>query len=305
MNETLYIKDKITTNMDITNDGYVTYLALLCLMRKNKKLYYVNVNLLAYVLTDLFPVSRPIFNSINNGITNLADNKIIKFNPDMDNTKKKYEWIVDLSCIYERDGYFSNAMIDDIRKILSESKHFGSAASLLRFYIYLLTTIHKKKDDMNGVGFTSISDMSDKAGLNEKTIYSYFERLETLDLIYVYRPKVSIIKKDGNIKEIPASYGRLCDKNNIITVGTNYETKYTTQSTSKEKKNNLRSLSQKYTVIFNCLRDSKKIPYEDNIVKEIYYAIKELNEKYENSSRTERIKPLEIFSEYDFYEEED
>ena len=185
MNETLYIKDKITNDTRITNDGYVTYLALLCLMRKNKKLYYINVNLLAYALTDLFPATRSMYNSINNGITNLIDNEIIKLITDIGNTKRKYEWIIDLSYIYERDGYFSNAMIDDIRKILSESKHFGSATSLIRFYIYLLTTIHKKKDDMNGVGFTSISDMSDKTGLNEKTIYSYFERLETLYLIYV------------------------------------------------------------------------------------------------------------------------
>lgn len=302
MNKTLYIKDEITNNTNITNDGYVTYLALLCLMRKDKKLYYININLLTYVLTDVFPAPRSFFNSISNGIINLADTKIIKITNDIDSTKKKYEWIVDLSYIYERNGYFSKAEIDEIRKILFTSKHFGSATSLLRFYIYLLTTIHKNKDEMLGVGFTSVSDMSTTTGLNEKTIYSYLERLENLELIYVYRPKVSIVKKDGNIKEIPSSYGRLCDKDNIITVGTNYETKYITQKTSKEKKNNLRSLSQKYSVVLNCLRDGKKIPYDDKTLKEIYYAIKELNKKYEDDSRNERIKQLDIFSDYDFYE---
>jgi hypothetical protein len=301
--KTLYIKDKITINTSINNNGYVAYLALLCLMKKNIKQYYINANLLSYTLDGNFPVLRPMYDSLNDGIINLVDNKIINVVPEIDKTKRRCECVADVSYIYEKEGFFTNVDIADIRWILSKVDQFASAISIIRFYIYILSTLHKKKDDeLMGVGFTSIEAMSEKIGLNEKTIYSYLNKLESYELLYLHKPTCSVIKNEGGISEIPSTYGRFKDKKKVTEAGVIYESKYQ-KKISRSNKNNLRSLAQKYNVIYNCALNGNKVPYEDNEIKEIYLGVKELNEKYEINSRNDRIKDLSIFKYYDFYEE--
>lgn len=303
MNETLYIKDKITNNKNITNDGYVVYLALLCLIRKDQKIYYINPTLLAYELTGVYPPNRQIINSMITGISNLTNEKLIHNNMNIpDKNKKLYEWIIDISDIYERSGYFVNIDISDIRKIFEKKERYRNAISLLRFYIYLLTTLHKKKDELEGVGFTSIDTMAEETDLNQKTIYSYINELESFGLIFVYRSKCSILNKDGGIKEISSTYGKLINKDKIIKIGMDYEKSYNTQKISRKNKNKLRSLSQKYNYLVSCIENGKKIPYSDNILNDMYLSLIELNNSYIKHSRSDRVKDLSIFSNYDFYE---
>jgi hypothetical protein len=144
-------------------------------------------------------------------------------------------------------------------------------------------------------------DMSKTIGIDQKTIYSYMDKLVTIKLIYVYKAKCSVLKKDGTVKEIPATYGKYEFKEKIIEVGKAHENKINSK-VSKKNKNNIRSLSQQYNYINECIEQGEKIPYKPDKCREIYFALKELNEKYIKEGRNGRYKSLEIFKDYDFYE---
>lgn len=302
----LIIKDKITLNAAINSYGYVTYLALLCLIKKNQKLYYITPNLLAFYLTDNLSPSRTITDGLYNGIKNLSSKNInfITINPKIDDIKKKYEWIADLSSISVDKELYTPVDMSDIKTIISKTAHFGNAISMVRFYVYLLSTIHKKKDDLEGVGFTSVEKMTTAIGIDQKTVYSYMDKLVSYKLISVYKAKCSVLKKDGKVKEIPATYGKYENMKKIIEVGKLYENKIETKI-SKRNKNNVRSLSQKYNYIENCINQGKEMPYNYDECKEIYYALRELNKKYITEGRESRNKELDMFKNYDFYIEEE
>lgn len=247
-----------------------------------------------------------MINSIISGIENLLDNYIIKEIKDIpEKNVKKHEWIIDASLIYEKNGYFTNMTFDELKKILSIECHYGKSITLLRFYNYILSTLHKKKTDSTyGVGFTSVETMVDKMGLNQKTIYSYLIELEQHELMHVYRPQISIVKKDGTIKEIPSTYGRFEDKEKIDRIGREYENKQNNKKLPR-KNNNNRALSQKYVQIKKCIDEGRCIPdkYKDEL-KDIYLVAFELNKKYNQESRKDKIKDLTMFKNYEFYKGE-
>ena len=307
--QTRYIKDKITNNKDITNDTYVTYLALLCLLRKSRKKYYINPTLLSYELWGKYPPSRQSINSMIVGIESLIKNKFIKVDKDIGkNNTKKYEWIIDASEIYNHDkaDYFTNMESDELDKVLNISEHYGKSISLLRFYNYMLSTLHKKKaDDIYGIGFTPIDNMVNITGLNQKTIYSYLLDMEKHELIHIYRPEISVVKKDGTINELPSTYGRFEDKDKVDRIGRNYEEKQQAKTIPRNTKNN-RALSQKYVHIKNCIDEWKEIPDKyKNELEDIYRVAYELNHKYKKEGRKDKpLKDLSMFKDYEFYKGE-
>lgn len=292
------------------------------LLRKDISTYYVNTSLLSYLLTGKYPADNNLVKNIAEGIEGLEKKYIIKF---VISQEVKNEWLIDADLIVkdkvnkstenyikkndDEVEYYSAVQESAINKILMlNERYYTKSISLLRFYIYLLTTIFKKKDDKNeGVGFTSIQKMVKDIGYNRKTITSYLATLSDLELIYIYKPKDFILFEDGDIIEISHTYGKYENKDKVIAAGKSHESKYGEKLKSKHKKVNkiksdkTRGLSQKYRHIYRCFNEGKEIPYTYRQCKEIYDVMRELNKRNE-SEHPDRVKDLSLFIEYDFYE---
>jgi DNA-binding transcriptional regulator YhcF (GntR family) len=240
-----------------------------------------------------------LIESINKGLKELIDNNLItKLGSDKVN---EYEIdITNLSKESKPKDYYTTIEEDNVNVILKHSnQHIGTTLSMLRFYVYLMSTVHKKGSLHEGVGFTQLSDMAEITSINEKTIRSYLQKLETMKLVYTYHATKSIVFNSGEIREISSAYGEYKNKYKIIQVGQEYESKYGSDFQTQFKKlsrkelNKTRGLSQKYNHIVMCQLEDKEIPYTYEECKLIYDAMVEYNEKYK--FRPERIKDLSVF----------
>lgn len=307
MIKTLYIKDKITNDLTISDDSYLTFVGFLLMQRGDEFMYYVTPATLSYLLTKTYPPNRFILHSLNNGIIDLAKRQIII----MSQNDKDGEWIIDLSVMNEcgdkkENNYYTSVKETDIPIILSSNeKHFGRSISLLHFYIYVLSTLHKKKDDKQGIGFTSLNKMSAATGITKKTIISYINKLEELKLIYTYHAKNTVVFTSGDIREIPSTYGKYENKEKIDRYGSEYEEKYGSEFTTSFKKLNrsemskTKSYSQKYAYMVKCIDEGKQNPYEEPECKDIYTCMQSFNDKSKDPKNKK--KDLSIFSNFDFY----
>lgn len=293
------------------------------LLRREIFMYYVNTSLLSYLLTGKYPADNNLIKNIKDGIEQLAMKSILIFSQ----SNVSNEWIVDAEdMVKDRvDKLKETDMCDDNKQptdfyvavenadihqiLLSSPKYYTRSISLLRFYIYVLSTIHKKKDDKyTGVGFTSIQSMVDATGYNKKTISAYLKSLVELELLYIYKAKDFILFEDGDIVEISHTYGKYKDKDLVDKIGKQHEEEYGEKLKSKhikirkDKSNKTRGLSQMFRHAEDCARAGKEIPYKYSKLREIYHSMVELNKKNE-IEHPERIKDLSIFSGYDFYSE--
>lgn len=266
-------------------------------------MYYVNPVMLSYLLTGSYPPTRAILHSLVKGIKELGTEQIIT----LSQSERVNEWIVDTSVMDESgvNNYYTAIEETNVTTILlSNESHCGNVVSLLRFYIYLLSTVHKKGNKV-GVGFTSLTHLSDATDLNVKTVNTYLTKLEELELIYVHRSKESIKFDSGEIREISPTYGEYKNKDKIIRIGKEYENAYSLSIKEQHKKilrangNATRSASHKYNHLVKCINEGIELSENNEYYKEIYIAMVEYNKKYEH--RKERIKDLSIFSRFDFY----
>lgn len=304
---TLYVKDKITKDLCVSSSAYLAYLGILLTRGKKENIFFARSDLLSYLLTRQYPPVKQIMSIISTGVTELKENKIIS----IIQSDKSNEWVIDITALnnnYTRDDYYTAIDENDVYTILlSNEKHYGISVSLLRFYIYIVSTLQKKKDGRGGVGFTQLDTITAETGVTHKTARKYLKRLEELNLIYIYHPNDSIIFNTGEIREISSVYGKLEDKDKIIEVGKTYEETYGAAIKNKfkkiSKKNGAltRGYSQKYNHLQICVNSGKDAPYSYNECKEIYLAMIDYNEKYKD--REERLKDLSVFMIFDFYKQ--
>ena len=281
------------------------------ILRQKKVIYFANDRYLSYVLTDKYPPDHRLLIHISTGIRGLDEKDIIQ----ICQSDSKSEWIINIESMVNKDtdaarqkkDYYTAMDESEVHTILmSNPKHYPKAISLLRFYVYVLSTLIKKEEKRKGVGFTSVKDMVGTIGCNEKTILSYLKQLEEMNLIYVYRPKAFIRYENGDISEISHTYGRFCDKDKIMQIGKEHEETYGTNSKSefkrirKENGDKTRSYSQKYNRLVDLTSKGSECPYSYDECKEIYAAMQELNQRYKN--RPEREKDLSVFNKFNFYE---
>jgi len=315
----LIIKDKLIYDDKIKSNEFMVYLGLLMLLRKNESLYYVNVKQIGYLLTKKYPTKGNLDRNVLSGIKGLISAKIIS--DENQAQDKKEEWILNLSNLMQssqnkdkeeiklsRDFY---TFVDDkeIHKILNlNNKYFTKSINLLRFYLYVLSTIFKSGKH-KGVGFTSLSNMVEDTGIGSKTISSYLAILMENELLYIYKSKDFIKFDTGEFIEISHTYGRFKDKDLIVEIGKTHENEYSSKLNSKHKKvkkptNNIRSYAQKYAYIKKSIEETGVIPYNDeDKIKDVYKFMKKLNKKQEGI-KGKKTYPLDIFSSFDFYEDD-
>lgn len=279
------------------------------LLRRNVIDYYANADYIAYLLSGVYPANNKFTSAISNGIIGLA-NKVMII---LSQSAKTNEWILDLQIMIDdnkkkdttQDKLYTIVDEADIHKIiLSNGEFFTKSISLVKFYVYVLSTIFKSGTEYKGVGFTSVDSMSSTTGYNTKTVSAYLKQLEELELIYIYRAKDRIKFDTGEIVEITHTYGRYKDKDLVNRIGKTHEEEYGAKAKHKRINKSIgdktRGLSQKYVHLDKCLDAGKKNPYKYKENREIYFAMVELNKKYDEEGRN-RIKDLSMFKEFDFY----
>lgn len=313
MKNILFIRDKLITEYRLTANEYLVYIGFLLLVRKNENLYYVNVDLMAYLLTKTYPCRNRLDKNISEGISGLISKGLVR-QIKYGDYEKKDEWIVDLNDFKvanekKEKGFYTVLDELDVQTILMmNEKYYSRSISLIKFYAYLLSTIFKS-GRYKGVGFTSIDELASTSGCSAKTISSYLKSLEEMNLIFVYKSSDFIKFDTGEFVEISHTYGRYKDKELVESMGRQHEEEYGEKLKSKHQKikkknsNKNRGYAQKFNHLYKCMMDTGEIPYRKDECKKIYIAMKRLNDIYENERPNKPKKDLSIFSNFDFYEE--
>lgn len=317
----LIIKDKIIKDKSIKSNEFMVYLGLVMLLRKNETLYYTNIKLIAYLLTRKYPSEGNLDRNILSGIRGLISKGVLSdINYDNNKAKQdtKEEWILNLNNLMQDNQkkdkedvkacreFYTFVEETEVYEILNLSdKYYTRSINLLRFYIYVLSTIFKSGKH-KGVGFTSLTNMIEDTGLSSKTISSYLTLLVDNKLLYIYKSKDFIKFDTGEFIEISHTYGRFKDKNLVVEIGKTHENEYGSKLNSKHKKvkkptNKVRSYTQKYAYLKKTIETTGVIPYEDTALKELYKFMKKLNEKQKDIKKP---YPLDIFNNFDFYEDD-
>ena len=273
------------------------YSALRVLYNTDIPIQYINLNLVAFVLTNKKSFTRNFLVSLKNGINELTNLGIVILNGLI----SQDEYIIDLSPIYfktskvsegEEQIYYSMITLDEIQKCINGRTTFKF--KLLRYFTYLIGTFR------GDVGFQSIEDMADDLQYDIDTIMKSNETLEKLKLIYIHKADDYIVCSDEShdkaIWSINNTYGRYGDKNKIVEAGKQFAIDYgfkhkiDQKQIAKKMSNKTKSYVMKYNQF------CKGHIYDDVILKEIYMALIEYNKKYDYKK-----KDLSMFKDYDFY----
>ena len=283
--------------MSISDEGFGVYSALRVLYNTDIPIQYINLNLIAFVLTNKKSFTRNFLVSLKNGINELINLGIINLNGLI----SQDEYIIDLSPIYfktskvsegEEQTYYSMITLDEIQKCINGRTTFKF--KLLRYFTYLIGTFR------GDVGFQSIEEMSDNLQYDDDAIMRNNQLLEKLKLIYVYKADDYIVSTTENANQIIWSinntYGRYSDKEEIVLAGKQFAIDYGFKHKTDQKQISKKMSNQTKSYVMKYNQFCKGHIYDNETLKEIYNAIIEYNKKYDYKK-----KDLSMFKDYAFY----
>lgn len=259
----------IFLNKDVSydNNELVVILSLNYLQSDKHSFLYTSINQIAYVLTnrivdcsgrDKNTLDRSLCKNIKDGLESLIQHEIIKVDK-----QDKNIYVIDTSKsdikVDTKNNKYITLQLSEVHTIFSLKSTLKNILNLLSFYIYLVGTINNVSKEWHNSQDQIVKDY----GGSKSSINSYFEQLEQLELIYVYRPNKRRI--DGTYHKVNNSYGRYKDQDKVISASKAYiDTIECEDITSKIDR---RSIKLRYNAFD---RGSKK--YKDNpeLIKELY-----------------------------------
>lgn len=324
----IYLKNKIISNLSLSNNVIGVYVALRCIYQRDKPKCYISINSLLYELFNSFDYKRQDYKNISDGLVYLQNNQIqdneyVKFHyfEDAKGNKSKKEFVVDLSVLDIDKGkkdneYYTVIFDDELRFIMNYGKtgKYGESQinnlALLRYFIFLISTINFSEGvyiDVAGntynnfVGYQSHKYLSDNVGISENTLIKFNTILEENNIVYFKRNNKNRITLSGDFRSLRNHYGRYKDKEYIDKFNDQYLLKVGMKEPLSKKQTKInQSLANKYHWI------TKGKEYDDiELIKKIYNYVHKCNEeiqneiaaKYKQSSLTnsekEYIKKLE------------
>lgn len=305
----IYISDKFITSDDFSPDEFLAYVAIRKIMSTVMKSesYFISMGVLSHALCDKQMLSRSITSSLLSGIVSLMEKEYIKQLDNLTDARKN-EWIFDFSKLYidvkkgDKESYYSMVDSNGVKNIVEYE--FKERLSLLRFYCYLMTTVHKTGSKV-GVGFTPYYEIADNTGFSENTVSKYMLKLQEVGIIYAYAPIYALRDNEtGELREISHTYGSIENKDKIVKYGKEYEFNYGEDKTKikSPKKSSSRSAAIKYNYILQDIYNGAPIRYSPDEMKEIYDSLVQHNERYKDND-CGKLKDLSIFNGYEFYRE--
>lgn len=180
---------------------------------KNEKLF-VSIDAIGYFLTGRFIDSQSDKNLIKNikeGFVGLKQEEDINIF-----SQNKNSYIIDSkSCrVDTKEHKFVLIKLWEIQRIFSSCGAYGF--DLLRFFVNIVGTINGNSKSWH----MTQDDMANNWNMSKNTVNEYFNKLEELKLIYIFRSKAR--KMDETFHRVGNVYGRYCDKDLIIQEGLQY-----------------------------------------------------------------------------------
>lgn len=197
------------------NEQEVAVLAILNGLHCNKHDYlFTSIAEISYTMTgrwiDIRNKDRRLCENIRAGIQSLADKGIIKI---IDHNGENYVISNEGLEVNTEKERFVVVELWEMQKIFSQAnKPFG----VFTFFVNLVGTINNTTKEWH----MSQDDMASNSRCSKRTVNSYLEQLENMELIYVYRHKKR--RADGTYHKLNNSYGRYADKDAIIKAAQEY-----------------------------------------------------------------------------------
>ena len=164
----------------------------------------------------------------------------------------------------------------EMQKIFQEAKR---PFELFQFYVNIIGTINNDTKEWHMLQ----DKMAELFGGSKTTIGKNLERLEEMELLYIYRPKRR--RTDGTFHRLNNSYGRYRDKEKVVAAAKRYlntvETQYISETVDR------RAIKLRY----NAYRDGSR-KYEGNLelIEELYAQCQLYNKSLE-------YKPIEVIAD--------
>lgn len=289
----IFLEKKIINNPSLSLYGLMAYIALRCLYQRHSIICVDNYSLYFALYNKLCKDKQGVKLSykIRDGVQELIDNKIV----DLVDAADGIHFVLDISNIYiNKNKYYIKPFREDIVKILNVTNI--DREKVLRYYFYILcNSVVVDKNIHTRVMFKPLNEISAKTQRDVKTLQSYNELLESLEIIYVYRYE-DYICIDGKLKRIPNLYGRYCDKEKILDIAKNYEEFYVLNNKKNYKRKDKKEArkNKSWAIKFNYYLKGYYYSYED--LETMYFTLRELNKNPANKR-----KDLTVFKDYDFY----
>lgn len=248
--QTIMLKLFISKSIEL-DEKELTIFAILNGLSSNKHEYLtISISGIAYNLTkrwiDFRNKDRRLYENIKSGIQSLAERKIITI---LDQNGDNYIISNKGLKVDSNKEKFTIVELWEMQKIFSES---NKPFNVFLLFVNLIGTINNKTKEWH----MSQDEMASLWGASKRTVNDYLEKLEKMQLIYVYRHKKR--RSNGTYYKLNNSYGRYCDKDAVIAEAQKYSD--TVECEDFVEKLDRRAIKLRYNAYCN---DAKK--YNDPV----------------------------------------
>ena len=281
------------------------YLKVLCPLQEIEE-YYISMDSLLYAMYKKTDVGKKTRCRVYEAMQNLIDTGVISAE-----RHDRCGYLIETQslCFDTSKEHFVIVYSEDMDAIMKSD--CTVRVQLVRYYIYLMSTISSKISVYNDEGIPKNNIIGNQpqiylsylTGISTHTIMRYNRILEDIRVIYIYRANDFFVTDNG-LKQITNVYGRYADKEYLIKYGNNLKEQYGSYNhayKTKSETNTKRRLAQMYIQL------CKGKTYLDDEIREIYDYIISQNKKYrslaeseQNKSYLENIKDETVFRQFEF-----
>ena len=276
----------MTTDKSFSNYAIATYCVLQALSTPTQlPMQCTTYHQIIYYLTGEKAQQRNrITDYIKCGINELIENCII-----MKCDEFQKHLILDCSNLWINTDKekFTVITFGDVQKIFKVENINNFL--LLRYYIILMGTISSKitvylengESKSRVVGNFTIDYLSELSGISDRTIIEYNKILESIGLLYVFRPDDFTINKENyDIRRLTNIYGKLCNSEYVIKYANSQQKHYETYH-YKESNINIANTKRRLAQMYQQLLKGRGEDYTSEEILDIYNYVISENKKYD------------------------
>lgn len=288
----------IIENSDLSSSALAAYVGMTILAITDYDSFYTNTRNIYYSLQRKETSESRKLKIIQDGVDELIEKTNLKIKKGYCNGS--YICNTDSFRPKVQQGKFMNIDTSEIEKIFSCS--FKMKYNLLRYYLFVLSTILRKKEirisatrkKTNCIGCMYQKMIRDKLNISQSAQITYNEILQKdLKLIYFTEYNLLYHKKDGSFGSAISAYGRYEDRE-YVEAYVKQKCPHTVEARKKNAVNYHRSMIMKYNEI------CRGRIYDTNTIWEVADYVTNLNNKsydliknLENSNNPNKKKMIE------------
>ena len=270
--EDIYINKSVVENKNLTDEGFITYIALRKILNKNRTRDFICYEYLSYQLTGT--AKSTLIPKIKKGIDNLCDLCLVEKKEEISKSGIELDMkslVLSTDPTNTEFSYFTVIAQNEVRKIMCSSVKYKE--KLLRYFVSVIGSINHQDGSMDNlfyrkhVGNSSVSDIAEKANISKSAALDYNTLLESLGLLVIYRTDQLKVGENGQIETgFTNCYGR--PENEDIIKGFYYDRVREIGNKGvknlSQDANDKRSMKQYYNNIH------KGASYDTDTIKKVY-----------------------------------